>query len=135
MKIQGFKKIVKEDFPKDEQDLVEKLGTVFNTFQEQVYQAFNNNIDIADNLNAQYVIFKTKVNAIGVPTGNSQIKYTLKTRPKGTQVIRATNLTDKGLLTGAPFADISLSGDVITVNQITGLLANKEYEIVIIIYG
>lgn len=135
MKISGFKRLVKEDFPADQQPLVEKLATVFNLFQEQIYYAFNNNITLSENLAAQTVTLKVKVNAQGVPIGNNQIKYTLKSRPKGSMVINVVNFTDSSLLTGSPFIVYNLNGDIITISQITGLLVDKDYEITIVFFG
>lgn len=135
MKISGFKRLVKEDFPADQQPLIEKLGTVFNLFQEQVYYAFNNNITIDENLNAQSVVYRVTVDANGKPVGNNQIKYNLKTRPKGAQVINVQNLTDTTLLAGAPFVMFSLNGNILTINQVTGLLPNKEYDVTVVFYA
>lgn len=134
-KISGFRRLVKEDFDKDDQPLIEKLASVFNLFQEQVYYAFNNGIDISNNLNAQTTTIKITVDSSGVPQSNKEIKYTLKTRPLGSTVIKVRNLTDTTLLTGAPFMVFSLSGDILTINQITGLLVGKEYEITVVVYG
>lgn len=135
MKISGFKRLIKEDFPEDQQPLIEKLATVFNIFQEQVYYAFNNNITIDENLNAQSVVYQVTVDSNGVPTGNSQIKYTLKTKPKGSQVINVQNLTDTTLLSGAPFITYSLNGNILTINQVTGLLPGKVYSVTIVFYA
>ena len=135
MKISGFKRLVKEDFPADEQPLVEKLATVFNLFQEQLYYAFNNNISISDNLLAQTVTIRLKVGITGTPLTNNQIKYTLKTRPKGAMVINVNAVDGTSLLAGAPFITYNLKGDIITIQQITGLLANVEYDVTITIFG
>ena len=134
MKISGFKRLVKEDFNETDQALVEKLAYVFNPFQEQVYYAFNNGITITDNLNAITTTYKAKVDANGVPSGNNQVKYTLKTRPKGAMVINARS-TDGSLLSGSPFITFNINNDIITITQITGLLAGKEYELTIVFLG
>lgn len=135
MKISGFKRLIKEDFPAEQQPLVEKLGTVFNLFQEQVYYAFNNNITIDENLNAQSVVIRVAVNALGQPVGNSQIKYNLKTKPKGSVVINIQNVTDASLLTGAPFVTYVVNSNIITLTQITGLLPSKEYDVTIVFFA
>ena len=134
-KITGFKRLVKEDFPSDEQPLIEKLATIFNLFQEQVFYAFNNGITISENLNAQTTVIRVTVNALGVPNGNNQIKYTLKTRPKGATVINVQNVTDASLLASGPFVTYVLNGDILTLTQITGLLPSKEYDITVVFYG
>jgi hypothetical protein len=135
MKISGFKRLIKEDFPADQQPLIEKLATVFNLFQEQVYYAFNNNITIDENLNAQSVVYRVKVDATGKPVGNNQIKYNLKTKPKGAQVINVQNVTDSTLLSGAPFVTYVVNSNIITITQVTGLLPNKEYDVTIVFFA
>lgn len=135
MKISGFKRLVKEDFNTEDQPLIEKLASVFNLFQEQLYYAFNNNISLTDNILAQTITLRTKVNSSGVPLINGQLKYTLKTRPKGAMVINVTNITDNSLLIGAPFILFNLKGDIITIEQITGLQANKEYDVTVSFLG
>ena len=135
MKISGFKRLVKEDFNAADQPLVEKLATVFNLFQEQLYYAFNNNISITENLLAQTVTLRTKVDSVGRPVTNSQLKYTLKTRPKGVVVINVNNVDDSSLLTSAPFVVYNLKADVITIEQITGLSAGKDYDVTIMFLG
>lgn len=134
MKISAFKRIVKEDFEAEDQPLIEKLSSVFNLFQEQVYYAFNNNITIAENLNAITVTYKAKVDATGKPIGNNQIKYTLKTRPVGSMVINARSY-DGSLLTGSPFVTYTINSEIITITQITGLLPNKDYDVTIVFFA
>jgi hypothetical protein len=135
MKLSAFKRLVKEDFPADQQPLIEKLATVFNLFQEQVYQAFSNNITVDENLNAQSVIYRVTVDSNGVPVGNNQIKYNLKTKPKGALVMNVQNLTDNTLLAGSPFVLFSTSSNIITINQVTGLLSGKQYELVVVFFA
>lgn len=134
MKISAFKRLIKEDYPVEDQPLIEKLATVFNLFSEQLYIGFNNNISITENLLAQTFTLRLKVDANGRPD-NNQIKYTLKSRPIGIQVLAVNNLTDTSPLLGAPFITFSLSGDVLNINQITGLVPNKTYELTAVIFG
>lgn len=133
-KISGFKRIVKEDFDKEDQPLIEKLATVFNLFQEQVYYAFNKGITISENISAQTNTIRLKVDSSGVPIGNNQVKYTLKSRPVGSQVINVRS-TDGSLLSGAPFVLFDIDQDIITIKQITGLLVNKTYDITVVFYS
>lgn len=134
MKISGFKRLLKEDFPEDEQPLVDRLANAFNLFLEQIYYAFNNNISIRENLLAQTITVRLNVDASGKPN-NAQIKYTLKTRPLGISVLSASNVSDSTPLSGAPFVVFTLNGDIITMSQITGLIPNKNYDLTLVIYG
>lgn len=134
MKITGFKRVIKEDFPQDEQPLIDRLSNALNSYLEQLYYAFNNNISIRENLLAQTVQLRLKVDANGKPD-NNQLNYTLKTRPLGITVMAVYNMTDTTPLSGAPFVVFSISGSVINISQITGLVPGKAYELTLVIYG
>lgn len=134
MKVTNIKRINKEDFDKDSQETVDKLAFIINPFSEQIVNALNKNIDF-DNLNQEIINLETQVNASGVPTINSEVKNPLKTRIKGIYCVSAQNLTDNTLLVGAPFIVYSLNSGVITINQITGLPANKKFRLSMILIG
>jgi hypothetical protein len=50
-KLNVTKRIVTEDFQKDDQALVSKLAFTLNSFFEQTANALNKNLTIEDNLN------------------------------------------------------------------------------------
>ena len=66
-----------------------------------------------------------------MPTNNPQVKYTLKSRPKGITVLNVSG----PLLTGAPFVTFSLREGILYFNQVTGLSADKDYDLSIVVYG
>lgn len=133
-RVTNLKRIVKEDFSPDDQELVEKLGFSINPLTEQLTAAFSNGIDF-ENLNQQFSIITVKVDGAGMVTTSGELKYQLKTRIKGVQCIRAENLTDTTPLTGAPFVTFTMKNDLIKLLHITGLVANKEYRLSLIIPG
>ena len=133
-KITNLKRIVKEDFPAEDQELIEKLAFSINPLLEQLMLVFNKNIDF-DNLNQQYSVIKIKVDGAGNPVIGTELKYQLKTRIKGVHCIRAENLTDNTPLTTAPFVSFIASGDLIKITHVTGLVAGKDYNLSIIVYG
>lgn len=133
MKVNNFKRINKEDFDQDDRELVEKLSIVLTPFLEQVDAALNKNLDF-DNLNQHYTnVVVRQVN--GVPETLTQVKYPLKTRLKGIQLISAENLTDSALLTTSPFINYKQQGDLITITGVAGLPDNKQFRLSIILIG
>jgi hypothetical protein len=42
---------------------------------------------------------------------------------------------DGSLLSGAPFVTYTINGEIITITQITGLLANKDYDITVVFFA
>lgn len=133
-KVTNIKRLVKEDFEADDQELVDKLAFSLNPFLEQVSAAFNKGID-DDNLNQQSMFIEAELNANGVPKSPLQIKVDLKVRVKGTQVILAQNLTDGTFPTGTPFITFTINNNLLTVQHIAGLPPDKKYRLSIILIG
>jgi len=133
-KVNNLKRIVVEDFSKEDQDLVQKIAFSYNPLMEQLTSAFNKGIDF-ENLSQQFSIIRVRVDGSGNPVIPLEMKYELKTKLRGIQVISAQNLTDNAFPTGQPFISYSLSGTIITVNNVTGLPSNKDFSLSVILYG
>lgn len=133
-KVTELSRLVVEDFEKDHQATVSKIAGNYNQLIEQLGRAFNKGIDF-DNLSQNYITVTVVVDGSGVPTIPLQIKYDLRTKFKGIQVLNVINLTDSTLLTGAPFVVADISGNVITVRQVTGLPSGKQFSLSIILIG
>lgn len=133
MKVQDFKRLAEEDFPQESRELIKKVSYALNPFLEQIKSALDHNIDF-DNLNQAVVSFKVAVNANGTPTQNLQLKSPLKSNIRGIQVIRVDS-TDGSFPSGAPFVSFTRNSGDVTIEHITGLLVNKEYNISVILIG
>lgn len=133
MKVNNFKRINKEDFEQDDQALVEKLSVVLTPFLEEVASALTKNVDF-DNLNQHYTTFTIQQKA-GKPITQTQIKYPLKSRLKGINLIGAENLTDSTSLSAAPFINYTTNGDLITITSVAGIPDNKQFRFSIILIG
>jgi hypothetical protein len=134
MKITNLKRLIIEDFDKDDQNLVSKIAFSLNPLMEQLTTAFNKGIDF-DNLNQQYSSFTVAVDSLGNTQVPVQIKYDLKTKLKGIQVISAENLTDTTYPTGSPFISYQINANLITIMNITGLPANRTFRLSIVLIG
>lgn len=130
--IDNIRRIVKEDFDPKYHDLIDRLAYVLNTFMDQTVSQVNGNLDI-ENLSADIVTVNMIVNTDGVPIGNNLIKSTVS-RPTGTTVKRAINLTDSTeYAESQPFISYTTgtNSNVIKVLHISGLQADQEYQLVI----
>lgn len=134
MKVTNIKRLNKDDFDKEYQSLVDRLSFSLTPFMEQVVSAFNKNIDF-DNLNQEIINLETEVDSNGIPKINREIKNPLKTRIKGIYCVSAQNLSDNTLLTGAPFVLYTIESNMIRIAQITGLPADKRFNLSIILIG
>lgn len=133
-KVTNIKRLVKEDFEAEDQPLVDKLAFALNPFLEQVSAAFNKGID-ADNLNWQTGFVEIEVDANGIPKITTQIKIELKVRIKGSWVILAQNLTDNAFPTGTPFVTFTTNNNLLTIQHVAGLPADKRFRLSIILIG
>ena len=134
MQLQTLKRLVIEDFPQENQQLISKIAFIYNPLVDQLNTVFNKNINF-QNLNQQVITFTTTVDAKGVPTSSLTFQSTLNTPVQGILCMSAANQTDSTLLTGAPFIQFIRSSGSITITQITGLVAGKTYSITAILVG
>lgn len=136
MKVQSFKRITTESVSEENVEVVDVIGYSVNTFAEEVINALNKNLTVEDNLNMEFKEIEVIVNNNGAPTKDLQFTTNLRTRLKGMSVIKAENSTNSNsYLTGSPFVVFSQSGQLLTVKQVTGLIANNKYKITLLLIG
>ena len=134
MRVKNFKRIVKEDYPAEAQEVISKLGASINPFADQVMQAFDGNIDF-DNLNQEVVFFDVEVDTNGVPKTQIEIKSNLKTKVRGYNIIRIDMINHNTFPSGMPLIFFRASSDIVVIEYIKGLPANKRYRITAIAIG
>lgn len=126
--VTNIKPLVKEDYPKEYQELIERLSFSLNPFMRQVVAAFSKNIDFT-NLAESLVSFEATVDSSGVPQSVIQIKINPNRKIVGANVVYIENLTDATFLTASPFITFTTNRSILTVQHITGLTAGKRYNI------
>lgn len=135
MKMNEFKRLIKEDFPKEYHGLIEKLAFPLNQALEEVYTALRNNMSFADNFAAQEKILEVMVDASGLPTTPTSFKSTLGGLCKGIDVLRAENITNSATYpTGSPFISFTEGNGQIIVKHIAGLPANNKFRLRIVAF-
>ena len=131
-KIQSFKRINIEDYKPEEQELIGKLAFSLNVFMEDVYNALNSSLNIADNLDMATKTFTVSVDASGNLNTAVKFKNDLKSRAQGLIPIRALGeqYVDSGV-----FLDYTENNGIITINNIKGLATDVEYNLTILVIG
>jgi len=126
--IPALKRISKEDFPKQYQDLIGQLADPINLTFEAILAALVTSLNFA-NLAWQYKQFtNVVVDAKGNPTTGLSLTIMTTGTPLGTLVLQATDNTVPGTpVTAAPFITYTLNAGTLTVNNITGLVAGHNY--------
>lgn len=137
MKLPNFKKIFKNDYEEDFQDLVEQLAEAVNYNFERLFNVLNNRASFGDNLYGQLKEFTVTVGTDGIPLETTSYQSTLNpARPVGALVLDLINETNPNSYpTSAPFITYSESSGTVTINHITGLIANNKYKIKIFFLG
>lgn len=129
MKLDGLKRIIREDFDEKDRDFVDKLAFALNPFLDQVSAVFSKNIDL-DNLKEEEKDIEITVDMNGIPISQVQFKNTLNSKIRGTEVIKADNLTDTAVYpTGHPFISFVENNKLINILHVTGLQANNKYKL------
>jgi len=125
-KIPEIKRLVKEDFPKESQGIVDRIAFSYNPFVEQMVNAMNKQLNF-DNL-AQEVKDLTVITDLTAGSNFASPKQTisfntvLSAKIKGIVCIGAQNLTDNEVpVLSTPFIHYTTQGSVITILHVTGL--------------
>lgn len=135
-KIQGFRRIIKEDFDSKEQGLIDKLAFPINIMFESLVSALNKRLTFQDNINSQIVDVFVTVDVTGTPSKTTAFKSDVTGQVQGLWVVRADNLDNPGTYpTSAPFISYSSNGTQVIVNNITGLQAGERYKLRILAFA
>lgn len=134
-KLNNTRNIRAEDFDDEYNQLVSQLGSILNSFMQEVVELSDGRVDFENRVET-IKTFEITVNSSGIPTQPPFKFNTDKGGIKGMQVIRAYNLTNStGYPTTAPFINyVPIGGTLVQIQSVTGLLPNQKYQITVIIY-
>jgi len=132
MKIQRPKRITTENIVGDEaKEAVDSIAYSMNTFIEEVYLAIMGSTNITDNLDQTYKVLKLSVDSNGIPINDIQFNVSLKSRVNGILCVRALQAT----VVSQPFVSFTESSGLVKITHITGLTADTEYQLVLLVLG
>lgn len=135
MKLNNVRQIRAEDYQDEYKDLVNGLGSILNSFMQEVVELSEGRIDF-ENRPEVIKTFEITVNQSGVPVQLPFKVATGKNRIQGSQIIRAINLSNNlGFPTAQPFLNFNpLGGDIIQVLNVSGLRPGDKYLLTVIFY-
>ena len=131
MKPPDLKRISKEDFPAEYQELIDKLAFPLNSHMEQVRNLFSKGIDF-DNLTRELITLKIQTGGNSQPLNTITFKSNLRNKVRGINVI-SSNITSSTLTytKQSPFISFSQNLNIITLNYIAGLEPETTYELLL----
>ena len=138
MKLSNFKRINKEDFTEEERPLIERLGGSINNFAQELFNLFNKNITIQDNLLQELKVLEVIPNIADATIPSIPLKFRneLKNAIKGINVINVENLTNSNVFPlSAVQVMFSEDNKIVTINKVTGLQVNNKYRLTLLTYG
>lgn len=130
-RLNNLKRFLKEDFPNENQEFIDKMGGVLNPFLEQISNAFNKDINF-DNLSREVITVDVENGTGGKLKTATQFKFTLTSKILGFNVINAQNLTNSAAYPiSAPWLSWTIQGNIITIVQATGIQDNNKYRFIL----
>lgn len=132
MKLDSVKRIVKEEFPKEDQETIDRLSYILNNFMDNVIKTVNGNLSI-ENFTQEIKVIDMIVDDTGKPKINSKIRTTLSNKVIGIHCIKAENLTNTSTYPVAtPFVSFSINSQLIDLKNIAGLQADQKYRLTLL---
>lgn len=123
-----------EDFGKEDQEMAAKLAFILNPFLSDVYNAFQSNLSVKDNLRMEYRSFDVTVDAKGVPVTSTVLKAGLDGGIEGMPCVNVTNFTTPP--TAQPFVGWTYgnSKKELKIQYVTGLVPGQKYTLRVLIH-
>ena len=131
MKISRPKRVSSANASKDAREAIDTVGLSTNTFMNEAYIAIMGNLNVSDNLNMQFVTVDVNVDVNGFLNRAVKFSTNLKTRAVGTMCIRVS----QAIPTGAPFITYTEGSGIIEIQNIKGLAADTDYQLVLLLIG
>lgn len=135
MKLNNTRQIRAEDFDDEYNQLVSQLGSILNSFMQEVVELSDGRVDF-ENMVQNIKTFEIIVDSNGFPV-QAPFKVNVdKTGVRGLSVIRAYNLTNTaGYATSQPFINwVPVGGNLLQIQSVTGLRPNEKYQLTVVIY-
>lgn len=124
-KLSDIRRIVPEDFQKEDQDAAQRVAGSYNEFADELYQTINGNLDF-DNLARRKVSIDLNIGANGNIIGTNTVVTNLSF-VSGINIINFNNLTNNTIrATSAPALHFTYTGaGKFTINYVLGLPVGK----------
>lgn len=136
MRLPSFRRLVSSDYEKQYQKLIDKLSAPLNYGIEVLYDALNKQLTIRDNFNATVKDVLVTVDDTGKPQQSTAIGISISGKVDGVLVIGATNQVNS---TTYPTTGVFISGtqsnNTFVINNVTGLQANQQYSLRVVVLG
>lgn len=135
-RLPSFRRLNKQDFSPENQQLIEQLAGNLNIGIEVLYDVLNKKLNLEDNFLASVRTFNVQVNANGLPTTQTSFAIDNIGTIKGLTVLNVNNLTNPTVYpTGGVTISFEQRTRSILIKHITGLPVNNRFSITVVAFG
>lgn len=135
MRLPGFKRINRQDFPPASQNIIERLGGLLNKPIEAINDIINGKLTLKDNVNCDIVTVTASVDSTGKPLGEVQINLSTTVSIVGLQVVKVECLTNSTTYpTSTPYISYTQRSGVLIVNNIAGLPIGNKFKLTVVCF-
>jgi len=137
MRLPGLKRLEKQNFKDEDQDLIETLAFTINNDLDPLYEALNRKLSLKDNLFCTVKDVIIIVDANGIPKNSASFQLdNVNMRVLGCNVLKVINQTiSTSYPTSSPFISFGQNSNIVNINHITGLQSDQQYLITVVAYG
>lgn len=133
MKLPSWRRIIEQDYPAQYQDLIKQLAVSLNYGMDTLYQTLNNQLTFKDNIQSTIGTFQATVDSSGKPTTTITVNKSSTNTLLGLIVVKVVNLTKSTTYpTGGVTVSYTETTSNLTINNITGLTPNNNYQITVL---
>ena len=132
MKPFDIKRIIVEDFPKDDRQTVDRLAIIWNDFVDNFIIFMRKGIDY-QNINQEVKTLSFTTGADGQPLGGLTFKSSLTTNINGIIPASLKLVNSQSVVTQMPFINFIQDGSLIRISYIAGLATNTKYTMIVFV--
>ena len=125
------RRLNREDF-QDAPSWIDPMLNTLNAFMDSVYNIFNRNVSLIDNLNMQIITLSVSTKSDGSINPIEQ-KLAIRGKVNGVVVLKVISEDIANITT--PFLNWTQSSDILEISNIASLNNNKDYKIIILVIG
>lgn len=134
-KLASYRRIITNDFKKEEKKLVQQLASPINDSFNELYFATNGRLSLRENVFCTVKDVDITVDVNGVPINGVSFNLDKQGSILGCNVVSAQNQVNSAIYPiSQPFISFVQNSTSIIINHISGLQANQRYTIRVVAY-
>lgn len=136
MKLPTFKRLKSQDYPEEQQSLIEQISFSLNNGIEALFEALNKKLTIKDNLYATERDVELRINSAGYPLAQTFATVDFGGPVRNVFVGKVENLTNPQVFpTSGVHVSWNNTASGIQITNVVGLPPNNTFRLRIVMFG